>query len=83
MRNPSRSEDSLVVDQLEAVPLDLVAGAGGGALREFGVGRKDGYCLWLRLLRRGHVKEANRERIDTLRPNRHHREVFSGSGICR
>jgi hypothetical protein len=59
---------ALVVDQLEAVLLDLVACTGGGALREFGVGCKDGYCLWLRLLCCGHVKKANRERIDALRP---------------
>src|SRR5580700_2131676 len=50
---------ALVVDQIETVLLDLVARAGGSALGKFGVGCKYGYRLWLRLLRRGQVKEAN------------------------
>src|SRR5579862_824369 len=67
---------ALVVDQIEAVLLDLIARACGSTLGKFGVGCKYGYRLRLWLLHRSQVKEANRERIHALRTRRHHREVF-------
>ena len=67
---------ALVVDDLEAVLLDFLAGAVRGALGELGVGGEDRDGLWLGCLRRGEIEEADREGVDALRTNRDHREVF-------
>ena len=67
---------ALVVDDLEAVLLDLLAGALRRALGELGVGGEDRDGLRLRILRRRHVEEADRERVDALGADRDHREVF-------
>src|SRR5262249_37530598 len=58
---------ALVIDQIEAVLLDLAASTLGCALGELGVCSNDGDCPRLWLLRCGHIKKANRKRIDALR----------------
>ncbi len=66
----------LVVDQPEAVLLELLAGALGRALGELGVGGEDRDRLRLRLLRRRHLEEALGEGVHAFLPDRDHREVF-------
>ena len=67
---------ALVVDDLESVLPDFLAGAVSGALGELGVGGQDRDGLRLGCLDRGEIEEADRESVDTLRTNRDHREVF-------
>src|SRR5262249_25806401 len=66
----------LVIDDLEAVLLQLFAGAVGGAACELGVGRKDRDGLRLRTLRCSDFEKSPRKGVHAVRPNRNHREIL-------
>ena len=66
----------LVVDDIEAVFLGVVAGAVGGVARELGVLGRNRHGLRLRILRRRDLEEALGERLFRRRTGRQHREIF-------
>ena len=67
---------ALVVEDLEAGSLGVLARAFAGVLSKFGVRRRDRDRLRLWLLRFGHLEEAAREGWLRGRAVRDHREVF-------